>query len=196
MKQILITLALLSGFAFAQQQATLSGIIKTDNETTPETRVAIHVVDRDGLPQVEVSSTTLIANTFSLGTASVGPEYLSTLRNGSILLPGLQNEYTISPQEGVNFAKGQVTVYVDSNDNQVMDFLVDATYLGIASLEEPIGFFNLIYVDGDVTFSGSGVDLGFKAGWNIYTVRYLDNGESLYEVQAVVDDTVMDVFLP
>lgn len=196
MKQILIILALLSGFSFAQQQATLSGIIKTETETPAETRVAIHVVDRDGLPQVEVASSTPIANTFSIDTTPLSTEYLNTLRNGSILLPGLQNEYTVSPQEGINYALARVNMYIDSNNNQELDFLVDATYLGIASLEEPIGFFNLIYVDNNVMFSGSGVDLNFEAGWNIYTVRYPTDGDPIYTVQSLVDDIVMDVFLP
>ena len=196
MKQILTLLALLSGFAFAQQQATLSGIIKTETEAPAEARVAIHVVDRDGLPLVEVDNAVPIANTFSINTTELSSDALSSLRSGSILLPGLQNEYTISPNEGVNFALARINMYIDSNANETLDFLIDPTYLGIASLEEPIGFFTLIYVDQAVTFSGRGVDLVLEPGWNIYTVRYPTDGDPSYTIQAAVSDIVMDVFLP
>ena len=196
MKQILILLTLLSGFAFAQRQATLSGIIKTETEAPSEARVAIHVVDRDGLPLDEVGNAVPIANTFSINTKELTEEILSSLRSGSILLPGLQNEYTISPTEGVSYALARINMYIDSNANETLDFLIDPTYLGIASLEEPIGFFTLIYVDQAVTFSGRGVDLALEPGWNIYTVRYPTDGDPSYTIQAAVNDIVMDVFLP
>ncbi len=196
MKQILTFLTLLSGFAFAQQQATLSGIIKTETEAPAEARVAIHVVDRDGLPLVEVDNAVPIANTFSINTTELTSDSLSSLRSGSILLPGLQNEYTISPNEGVSYALARINMYIDSNENETLDFLIDPTYLGIASLEEPIGFFTLIYVDQAVTFSGRGVDLALEPGWNIYTVRYPSDGDPTYTIQASVNDIVMDVFLP
>ncbi len=196
MKQILIIFAFLSSLVFAQQQATLSGIIKTETEAPAETRVAIHIVDRDGLPLHEVNSDVPIANTFSIDTTELSTEFLSSLRSGSILLPGLQNEYTISRQDGVSYASARINMYIDSNANQSLDFLIDRTYLGIASLEEPIGFFTLIYVDQAVTFSGRGVDLELEPGWNIYTVRYPTDGDPMYEVHAAVNDIVMDVFLP
>jgi hypothetical protein len=196
MKQILLTLALIGGFAFAQQQATLSGVIKTETAPPAEARVALHVVDRDGLPQEELASVVPIANTFSIQTIAPKPENLSMLRNGSILLPGLQNEYVVSPAEGVNYAVARVNMYIDSNNNQKLDLVVDATYLGIASLEEPIGFFTLIYVDKAATFSGRGIELKFEPGWNIYTVRYPSDADPIYTAQAMVEDIVMDVFLP
>lgn len=200
---LLILIALLGSLTLGQQSATLSGIIKTDSEVAEGTRVAIHVVDRDGVWQREVTNTVPVAGTFSITTVPLEPQELSVMRSGSILLPGLQNEYTISPSEGINYALARVNMYVDTNANQAFDRVIDAFYIGVPSLENPIGFFTLIYVDKAVTLSGRGIELALAPGWNIYTVRYPEASQAnasppdpIYAVQPLVEDIVMDVFLP
>ena len=54
--QLLLLSGVLLGTAWAQQEASLSGIIKTEDEMPAGTRVALHVVDRDSVWQREVSS--------------------------------------------------------------------------------------------------------------------------------------------
>ncbi|MCA9836822.1 MAG: hypothetical protein KC422_07905 [Trueperaceae bacterium] len=203
MKHLIIIIALLSSLCLAQQEATLSGIIKTDGDVPEGTRVAIHVVDRDGVWQREVVNASPVAGTFSITTKPLEASELSVMRNGSILLPGLQNEYTINPSEGVNFALARVNMYVDANGNEVFDRTTDAFFIGVPSLENPIGFFTLIYVDKAVTLSGRGVDLNLAPGWNVFTVRFPESSQADtsppspdYAVQPSVEDIVMDVFLP
>jgi hypothetical protein len=186
---------MLASLSFAQQQATLSGIAKIQGETPPNTKVAIHIVDRDNAWQREIASSTPTAGTFSIQTAAVNPEELAPFRNGTVLLPGLQNEYTVAP-EGVNYAKGQINMYVDANSNNLFDRASDNVFIGVASLDSPIGFFTLVYVDQDTTVTGKGATLNFAAGWNVFTVRYPDGGEPTYAVQPAIDDVLMDVFLP
>lgn len=191
---------LVASFGLAQQQATLSGLASIKNadgveETPTNTKVAIHIVDRDNAWVREIASGTPTAGTFSITTAAVNPDELTPFRNGAVLLPGLQNEYTVAP-EGANFAKGQLNMYVDTGANNVFDRDADSPFIGVASLENPIGFFSLVYVDQPVTISGKGASLEFVAGWNVYTVRYPDGGEPVYEVSSTVNDVLMDVFLP
>jgi hypothetical protein len=194
---------LLLGASFAQQQATLSGLAKVKNaegveETPANTKVALHIVDRDNAWIREIASSTPTAGTFSIQTAAVNGDELTPFRNGAVLLPGLQNEYTVTP-EGANFAKGQLNMYVDSAGNNVYDRDgSDTAFIGVASLENPIGFFSLVYVDQNVTISGKGATLEFAQGWNVFTVRYpeSDGGEPAYAVQPTVQDVLMDVFLP
>jgi hypothetical protein len=199
MKRFRLSLLLLAlslmGVTLAQQQATLSGIAKVQGETPANTKVAIHLVDRDNAWQREISSGTFTAGTFSIQTAAVNPEELSPFRNGAVLLPGLQNEYTVSP-EAANFAKGQINMYVDTDGNNVFDRASDNVFIGVASLENPIGFFTLVYVDQPVTITGKGITLNFAQGWNVYTVRYPENSDPVYAVEASVSDVLMDVFLP
>jgi hypothetical protein len=192
---VLLLVLSLAGITFAQQQATLSGIAKVQGETPANTKVAIHLVDRDNAWQREIASGTFTAGTFSIQTAAVNPEELAPFRNGAVLLPGLQNEYTVSP-EGANFAKGQINMYVDAEGNNVFDRASDNVFIGVASLENPIGFFTLVYVDQAVTITGKGATLNFAAGWNVYTVRYPEGSDPVYAVEPAVSDVLMDVFLP
>ena len=195
MFSLLLLLLSLTEISLAQQQATLSGIAKVQGEAPANTKVAIHLVDRDNAWQRETASGTFTAGTFSIQTAGVNPEELTPFRNGAVLLPGLQNEYTVSP-EGANFAKGQINMYVDTDGNNVFDRSSDNVFIGVASLENPIGFFTLVYVDQAVTITGKGVTLNFVAGWNVYTVRYPEESDPVYAVEASVSDVLMDVFLP
>jgi hypothetical protein len=191
---------LLTSLGLAQQQATLSGLASVKNaegveETPPNTKIAVHIVDRDNAWVREIASGTPTAGTFSIQTAAVNPDELTPFQNGSVLLPGLQNEYTVTP-EGANFAKGQLNMYVDTGANNVFDRDADSPFIGVASLENPIGFFSLVYVDQAITISGKGVSLEFAPGWNVFTVRYPDDGEPAYAVSDTVEDVLMDVFLP
>jgi hypothetical protein len=190
----------LFGAAFAQQQATLGGLARIQNaegaeETPANTKVAIHIVDRDNAWVREIASVAPTAGTFSVTTAAVNPDELTPFRNGSVLLPGLQNEYTVVP-ETANFAKGQLNMYVDTGANNIFDRDADSPFIGVASLENPIGFFSLVYVDQPVTITGKGATLELAAGWNVFTVRYPDGGEPVYAVSGTVNDVLMDVFLP
>lgn len=195
-----LVVLLLVSVGFAQQQATLSGIAKVKNaegveETPANTKVAIHIVDRDNAWVREIASSVPAAGTFSITTGPVNPDELAPFRNGAVLLPGLQNEYTVTP-EGANFAKGQLNMYVDTGGNNVFDRDADSPFIGVASLENPIGFFVLVYVDQPVTISGKGANLQFASGWNVFTVRYPEGGEPAYAVQPSVNDVLLDVFLP
>lgn len=196
MKQLLILSLLMFGLGFAQQEASLSGVIKTKGEIPEGTRVAIHLTDRDNAWQREVASVVPAVGTFSISPAMVEPGELSPFRSGAMLFPGLQNEYSVEPSD-VNYARALVDMYVDTNENAVFDNpAVDRVYIGIASLEAPVGFFSLVYVDKDATITGKGASLTFKQGWNIFTVRFPEGGDTIYEVMPAVEDIVMDVFLP
>ncbi|MGL4609959.1 MAG: hypothetical protein ACRCYY_09785 [Trueperaceae bacterium] len=191
---------LLLSLATAQQEVSLGGIARTKDaegkETTPEnTKVAIHLVDADNAWQREIASAVPTAGTFNIQTAPVNAEELVPFRNGAVLLPGLQNEYEVSP-EGVNYAKGQLNMYVDEDGNNVFDRASDGFFIGVASLDKPIGFFALVYVDQNVTITGKGQNLEFSPGWNIYTVRYPEEGDPIYAVETAINDVLVDVFLP
>jgi hypothetical protein len=196
MKRLLLSMLLFGGFALGQQEASLGGIIELVEGEAPEgTRVAIHIIDRDSVWQREIASSLPTAGTFTINTQPVTPEELLPFRSGAVLLPGLQNEYTVSP-EGVNFAQARINMYVDANQNGVFDRTSDATYIGIASLDKPTGFFAIIYVDKDATLTGKGATLELKAGWNVLTFLFPEDSDPVYEVQPVVGNILMSVFLP
>ncbi len=197
MKRLLtILLFLFAISAWAQQSATISGLIKSEEALPEGMRVGVHVVNLDGVTLAELASAAPVAGTFSVTTAEPAADVLQPFRSGAVPLPGLQNEYRISP-EGVNYARALTKVYVDNNGNEGFDGLeTDTGYLGVATVEDPLGFFVLLYVDKDATLSGSGTDLNLTAGWNIFTVRFPEDADPLYNIQAVVEDAVLDVFNP
>lgn len=196
MKRLILILLLLSGLAWAQQQATLSGIIKSSDDMPEGTRVAVFTVNRDNAWQHEMASTTPVAGTFSLTLDAPPAEGLANFRSGAVLFPGLTNEYTVAP-EGVQFVRGLVGMYVDSNGNGSFDGPSQENFfVGVASLSEPTGFFSLIYVDRAATLSGQGVTLELQPGWNIFTVTYPQGGEPAYAVSAATDKALLDVYLP
>lgn len=191
----LLVLAMLAlGAASAQQNATLSGIIKSEADLPEGTRVAVHVVDNDNVWGHEVASVVPLTGTFSVTADPLPEAELKPFRSGAVLLPGLQNEYQVTPDD-VNYARGRVNMYVDNNDNEVFDRLTDTFFLGVATLERPSGYFTLLYVDKDATLSGTGAELQLKRGWNIFSVRFPEEGTA-YAVQPLVEDAVLDVFLP
>ena len=188
----LIFLMLSTSFA---QDANLSGVVKVEGDIVEDTRVGILSIDRNGDFLGEVASVAPVGGTFSLDTAPVQSE-LIPFRSGSFLFPGLQNEYSVEPADA-NYLAARVVPYVDVNTNAIFDGpAVDRSYIGISSLEEPIGFFSLVYTDKTATVAGKGAVLEFSPGWNIFTVRYPEEGDPIYAVEPAVDDVILDVFLP
>lgn len=196
MKRLLVMLILLAAPAWAQQEASLSGIISTGEDIPENTRVGVFTVNQDNAWQREVASSGSVGGTFSLNLGALEADELSAFRSGAVLFPGLTNEYTVEPDD-VRFVRGQVGVYVDSNGNGSFDGLSqENVFLGVASLENPTGFFSLIYVDKAATLSGRGVTLELVPGWNIFTVTYPQGEEPVYEVSATSDNALLDVYLP
>jgi hypothetical protein len=195
MKRLLLTAALaLLAVSTAQQGAPLSGIVQSEDELAPQTRVAIHVVDADNVWGLEVASVVPVGGTFRITPDAVPASELVAFRSGAVILPGLQNEYRVTP-EGVNVAVARFNMYVDENGNSVFDRVQDKWYIGIPRLENPPGFFTLLYVDQAATLTGSGVELQLSAGWNVFTVRFPDD-RAVYAVGSSVEDIVLDVILP
>lgn len=190
----LCALLALATTAAAQRSATLSGIIESEEPLVDGSRVAIHVVDADNVWGREVASVAPVAGTFSITAEPLPEEELRPFRSGAVVLPGLQNEYRVEPSEA-NYARGRINMYVDLNGNQLFDRIADTFYVGIATLEEPIGYFSLLYVDRPVSLVGTGAQIDLEAGWNVFTVRFPEGGTS-YGGPGVVDDVVLDVFLP
>lgn len=195
MRRLLLTAVLvLAAVASAQQGAAMSGIVQSEEPLAEGTRVAIHVVDSDNVWGLEVASVVPVGGTFRIVPGDVPADQLRPFRSGSVVLPGLQNEYRVTP-EGVNVAVARFNMYVDQNGNEVFDRVQDRWYIGVPRLENPIGFFTLLYLDRDATLAGSGVQLDLRAGWNVFTVRFPQDTAS-YAVVATIDDIVLDVILP
>ncbi|MCZ7600058.1 MAG: hypothetical protein M5U09_23165 [Gammaproteobacteria bacterium] len=135
-----------------------------------------------------------VGGTFRIAPGDVPADQLRPFRSGSVVLPGLQNEYRVTP-EGVNVAVARFNMYVDQNGNEVFDRVQDRWYIGVPRLENPIGFFTLLYLDRDATLAGSGVQLDLRAGWNVFTVA-LPQDTASCAVVTTIDDIVLDVILP
>lgn len=188
-----ILLALLAGVAIGQQTVTLSGVIESEEPLPDGTRLAVQVLDADDAWSFEVASVVPVGGTFRLEVDGVPDERLRPFRSGSILLPGLQNEYRVTPDD-VNYAQGALAMYLDQNEDGewTREPSRDPFFLALSQLENPIGFFSLIYVDKAATMSASGVDLGLDPGWNVYTVRFPESGPA-YATRAAVDDIALEV---
>lgn len=194
MKRLVLTVLLaLAMVAAAQSEAVMSGIVKSEEPLAEGTRVAIHVVDNDNVWGLEVASVVPVGGTFRVTPGPVPADQLKPFRSGSVILPGLQNEYRVSP-DNVNVAMARFNMYVDQNGNGVFDRVVDRFYIGIASLESPVGFFTLLYVDKAATITGGGSELTLNPGWNVFTVRFPDE-KAAYAIVPTVSDVVLDVVL-
>lgn len=195
MTMIALVAAGLLGFATAQSNVSLGGIIQTEDPLPENTRVAVFQVDRDGVWGRELVTVNPIAGTFDLTLDVHDLDGVLPFRSGAILLPGLQNEYRISPEDA-GYVLGRMNMYVDHNSNGEFNRETDSVFLGLLSLEEPIGFYNIIYVDREARLTASGVELTLGEGWNIFTVRFPGEGSAPeYEIVSNVDDAVLDVFL-
>jgi hypothetical protein len=190
-----LVLALFGHVGLAQRSVELSGVIESQEPLAEGTRVAIHVIDRDGVWGEEIATVTPVAGTFSISAEPLQGQELRSFRSGAVLLPGLQNEYRVSP-DNVNYTQGRVNMYVDNNDSGIFEQVTDAVYVGVASLDEPIGFFSLIYVDRAATLTGTGVTLELEAGWNVFVVRFPGGGAMQFDVREAVDDLVLTAVLP
>lgn len=190
----LLALTLTLPAAFAQQTPALSGIIVSDEPLAENTRVGLHLVDSDNVWGAEILSSTPVGGTFRVTPPEVPSGELRPFRSGSVLLYGLYNEYRVAPDD-VNVAVARFSVYVDKNANGRFDSLEDPFYVGIARVEEPLGFYTLLYVDKAATITASGVELTLQPGWNVYNVRF-PGDDTIFSVDQGVTDIVLDVSLP
>lgn len=191
---VTILLLLLAASATAQQAATVEGFVRMEGEIPANTRVGIHIIDLDGNTLSELTSTALVAGTFSMTTPQTEVEPLAPLRDGAVPLPGLQSEYRVSP-EGVSYARAVTRVYVDNDGSGTFTPGTDAGFVSIATLESG-GFYVLLYVDGDATLTGRGATVELRQGWNVFTIQPGAEGELQYAAVARVDDIVLDTFRP
>ena len=189
----MLVFAMVLSVASAQQGAVLSGLIQSTEPLAENTLVAIHVVDADNVWGLQVASVVPVAGTFRIAPGEIPSEHLRPFRSGSVILPGMQNEYRISPDD-VNVAVARINIYVDENGNNLFDRLVDRTYIGITNLDNPIGFYTLLYVDRAATLTAAGVELQMQPGWNVFTVRGPED-KAIYDMTPSVEDIVLDVSL-
>ena len=192
-RTLTILLALLLGTGFAQRSVALSGVIDSDEPLPEGTRLGVQVLDADDAWSLEVGSVVPVAGSFELQVGAVPDDRLRPFRSGAVLLPGLQNEYRVAPDD-VRFAQGTLAMYLDQNGDGTWtrEPARDPFFLALAQLEQPIGFFTLLYVDKAATMTGSGVELTLEPGWNIYTVRFPESGPA-YAVRASIEDVALEV---
>lgn len=192
-RTLTILLALLLGTGLAQRSVALSGVIDSDEPLPEGTRLGVQVLDADDAWSLEVGSVVPVAGSFELQVDPVPDDRLRPFRSGAVLLPGLQNEYRVAPDD-VRYVQGSLAMYLDENGDDVWtrEPARDPFFLALAQLEQPIGFFTLIYVDKAATMTGSGVELTLEPGWNVYTVRFPESGPA-YAVHGSVDDVALEV---
>jgi len=198
MKRILLSISCLIAlsFASAQQSASIVGIITPSEAAGPNVRMGVHLIDEARSQLVELTKITPLGGTFNISVGPIESSYLQPFLNGVTVFPGILNEYTVSPQ-GVNFARAITNVYTDGNGNEQFDDpITDQLFLGIASLDQPQGFFVLIYVDQDVQIIARDVTLQLRSGWNIMTMRFDEAENATYAVQSAVSDAVLELFVP
>ncbi len=196
--KLLVQIVLISvlSVALAQQEVTVGGLVQTEGELPEAAKVGVHVINLEGVWGEEIATATPDGGTFSVTVGEeVGSDALTPFEGGVVPLPGLQSEYSVSPGD-VNFTRAQTNVYLDENGNDAFDRNADTPYLGVVNLEEPSGFFVVLYVDKDATLSAQNQSLDLSQGWNLFTVRFSAEGEASYEVVPVVEDAVLDVFSP
>jgi hypothetical protein len=192
MKRLIMLMFLcLFGGALAQRSATVAGTIAAP-EALPETaRVGVHVVDRDGVWGREVGTATPQEDAFRV-ELSGSSDALTPFRSDDVVLPGLQNNYSLSREVG--FTRAQVNIYLDENGNGTFDRNTDVPYLGLAGTEAPTGFFVLLYVDGDTTLEAAGEVLELQEGWNVFSVSFPEEGAPVYAISNALDNARLDVF--
>lgn len=180
-----------AGGALAQQSATVSGTIEAPQALPDNARVGVHIVDQQGVWGREIGTTVPSGGAFEIELAG-SADGLSPFRSDDVVLPGLQNDYSLSSE--VNFTRAQVDVYLDENGNGSFDRTTDVPYLGLAGTSEPTGFFIPLYVDADTTLEAEGETLELKQGWNVFTVRFPEGGEAEYAISNSLDAARLDVF--
>lgn len=190
---LMILLALILGTGLAQRSVTLSGVIDSEESLPDGTRLGVQVLDADDAWSLEVGSVVPVAGSFELSLDPVPDDLLRPFRSGAVLLPGLQNEYRVAPED-VRYVQGTLAMYVDEDGDGEWsrEPARDPFFLALSQLERPIGFFTLIYVDAPATLTGSGTELELEPGWNVYTVRFPENGPD-YAVGSAIDDVALEV---
>ncbi len=177
--------------ASAQQSATVSGAVATPDGLPETARVGAHIVDTWGVWGREIGTATPKNGMFELELTG-STDALTPFRSSDVVLPGLQNNYSLGTE--VNFTRAQIDVYLDENGNSTFDRETDTPYLGLAGISEPSGFFVPLYVDADTTLEANGQSYPFKKGWNIFTVRFPEGGDPKYSVSNTLDAARLDVF--
>ncbi len=196
MKRLLFVLglSLVLSTALAQRDVTISGGVEAAAPLPDNTRVGIHVINSQGATLEEVASVRPVAGTFSVATTSIASGLLQPLRSGGVPLPGLQTDYTVTP-DNVNYARAVTKVYVDENANGGYN-ATDPGYLGVVQIADGSGFFVLLYVDRDATLSGRGSTLNLVQGWNVFTARTQESADGLvYGIEGEINNALLDVFL-
>ena len=187
---LLVGLGLWSG-ASAQQRATVSGTVAAPGALPETARIGVHLVDARGVWGREIATAIPENGTFEVELAG-STDALAPFRSGEVVLPGLQNDYSLGSD--VNFTRAQIDVYLDENGNGAFDREGDAPYLGLAGTAAPIGFFVPLYVDADTTLEAAGRTFELRAGWTIFTVQFPDGGEPRYDVSNTLGSARLDVF--
>jgi hypothetical protein len=189
-RTFLVWLSLWGG-AFAQQSATVSGTIAAPEALPENARIGVHIVDANGVWGREIGTSAPEDGSFSVELSGAAAP-LAPLRSDEVVLPGLQHDYSLSPE--VNFTRAQINVYLDENGNGTFDRTTDVPYLGLAGTASPTGFFVPLYVDQDATLEAAGETFALSAGWNIFTVRFPEGEAPQYGVSNTLDSARLDVF--
>ena len=198
MKRLILSIACLIAlsFATAQQSATIVGVITPSEALTSNVRMGIHLIDEERSQLVELTKITPLGGTFNITAGPIDASYLQPFLNGVTVFPGILNEYSVAP-EGVNFARAITNVYTDTNGNEQFDDpTLDPLFLGIASVDQPQGFFVMLYVDQDAQIIARDVTLQLRTGWNIMTMRFDEGQNATYAVQSEISDAVLELFVP
>lgn len=192
---MLAALAVL-GFASAQRDAAISGVIDSEIPLPDDVRVGVQLFDADQRPVEEIASTVPVGGTFTVEFGEVNEDRLLAFRSGAELLPGLLNEYLVEP-EGVRYVRGTLWMYVDADGDERWTRSVsgggEPYFLAFSQLERPPGFFSLLYVDREARMTASGVDLTLQPGWNLFTLRVGEDGVATYEIHDRIGDAALDV---
>ncbi len=198
MKRLILSISCLIALslASAQQSATIVGVITPSEALNSNVRMGIHLIDEGASRLVELTKITPLGGTFNISAGPVSSSLLQPFLNGVSVFPGILNEYSVSPQ-GVNFARAITNVYTDGNGNEQFDDPTnDPLFLGIASVDQPQGFFVMIYVDQDAQIIAKDVTLQLRTGWNIMTMRFDEGQNATYAVQSEISDAVLELFVP
>ena len=142
-RTILICLVGLSlwGSAAAQQRATVSGTVSAPDGLPENARIGVHIVDTRGVWGREIGTTTPKNGKFEVELTG-STDALTPFRSSDVVLPGLQNNYSLGGE--VNFTRAQIDVYLDENGNGTFDRETDTPYLGLAGISKPSGFFRAL----------------------------------------------------
>lgn len=195
MRRLLIPwFVLLLATASAQRPLDMSGIVVAADPLPESARVGIQLLDGDGAWTVEIATAVTVVGSFQVQAEGVPSDLLRPFRAGAVLIPGLQNEYRVEPDDA-QYVQGTLSLYLDDDGSGTWtrSDVRDPYYLALAQLEEPIGFFTIVYVDRPTMLRGSGIDLELETGWNVVTVRFPEGQGARYDVVGTVADVLIDV---